>query len=151
MNNEYRLHKYGDVLNEAQSIVNEEIKAKYRCGEISSPYECGSWLDVIQIFDYTKEFWKDHTILSELNELLLLIKIYDIDVKPARDALRLICSFILVTETLYYWYGERQLHLLNRLWKYYPLDNHVLNYDYLRYVFNADINGANEEVILSHT
>ena len=136
------LYKYGVVLNEAQDIVNEEIKAKYEIGEITSPY--GSWLDVIQVFDYSKEFWKDHTILSELNDLLLLIKIYDVDVKPARDALRLICSFILATETLYYWYGERHLHLLNRLIKYYPLKGTVLNYDYLRYVYNADINGANE-------
>lgn len=138
------LYTYGAVLNEAQDIVNEVIKAKYEAGEITSPYECGSWLDVIQIFDYTKEFWKDHLILSELDQLLLLIKIHNIDVEPAREALRLICSFILATETLYYWYGERQLRLLNRLRKYYPLNNHVLNYDYLRYVYNADINGANE-------
>lgn len=143
--------RYSFLLNEAQDIINDGIKAKFEAGEISSPYKNGSWLDVIQIFDYTLPFWSDLTVLAELNNLLILIKIYDLPIASTRKALRLICSFILATETLYYWYGERHYHLLNRLRKYCPLNNHVLNYDYLRYVYNSDITGSNEnrEVIVS--
>ena len=139
-----RVDRYAFLLNEAKEIVNEEIKAKYELGEISSPYECGSHLDVIQIFDYTLQYWHDSTVLSEVNDLLLLIKCYRINIEAAREALKLICSFIIVTETLYYWYGEKHYHLWNRLREYYPLGNAPLNYDYLRYVYNADFNGANE-------
>ena len=129
--------KYSYLLNEAQELVNDELKAKFERGEIESPYgESGSWLDIIQIFDYTLPYWSDNTVLQELDWLLLLIKVYDLRPEAARSALKLICGFILVTETLYFWYEERRPHLLNRLQKYFPLDNKDLNYDYLRYVYN---------------
>ena len=142
------ISRYAPVLNEAQDLVNTEIKLKYEFGEITSIYgENGSYLDVIQIFDYTKDFWKDHLILSEINELLLKIKIYNISPPVAKSALRLICSFIIATNTLHYWSGERKLHLYNRLLKYFPA-NKPLNYDYLRFVINQDITITNEEGVI---
>lgn len=129
--------EYSFLLNEAQELINDELRSKFRRGEISSPYRNGSWLDVIQVFDYSLPYWEYSTVLTNLDELLLLIKVHDIRSKIAKPALRLICSFILYTETLYYWYGERRLHLFNRLQEYFPLEGKELNYDYLRYVYNS--------------
>lgn len=129
------------LLNEAQEIVNAELKERFDRGEIKSSYEIfyePSWLDVIQIFDYTLPYWNQVCINQELRDLICLIEQYDVSIVNAVKALRLISAYILNTETLHYWnYQSNGVQLKRLLAKFYGL-NKPLNYDYLRYVLNYD-------------
>lgn len=137
------------LLNEAKDIINENIKSQFDDGEITSPYENGSWLDVIQVFDYTKDCWNDNTVNQELFSLIIKIKIYDIPADTARFALKFIASYIINTGSISYWcrpiYSGNLKYVLQR---YFPLHK-PLNYDYLRYVLNYDILVNQEERIPS--
>ena len=129
------------LLNEAQEIVNNELKERFDNGEITSPYEIfyeTTWLDVIQIFDYTLPYWNQVCINQELRDLISLIDVHNVSVVNATKALRLIAAYILQTETLHYWnYQSNGVQLKRLLAKFYGL-NKPLNYDYLRYILNYD-------------
>lgn len=136
----YSDHRW--LLNEAQEIVNNELKERFDNGEIHSPYEIfyeTSWLDVIQIFDYTLPCWKQVAINQELRDLISLIDVHDVSTVNATKALRLIAAYIIQTETLHYWnYQSNGVQLKRLLHKFYGL-NKPLNYDYLRYILNTKI------------
>lgn len=136
------------LLNEAKEIVNEEIKSLYNQGKLSSPYDNGSWLDLIQVFDYTLDFWNGNTINQELFDLIIKIKIYNIRPEVAKEALQYIAHYIINTQTAHWWnrpiYRGNLLYVLGR---YYGL-NKPLNYDYLRYVINH-IRNENETVVIT--
>ena len=136
------MNKYTYLLNEAKDLVNAELKEKFEAGEITpacSIFYEPTWLDVIQVFDYTKDFWQDHVINYELSCLLGLIRAHDISNETARPALRLIAAYILHTESAHVWnkYGYKA-QFIGSFGKYYPA-NKPINYDYLRYVINQDI------------
>jgi hypothetical protein len=139
------------LLNEAQDLVNAELKERFEKGEIKSPYEIfyeTTWLDVIQIFDYTLPYWNDVAINQELRDLISLIDVHNVSKAVATEALRLISAYIIRTETLHYWnYQSNGVQLKRLLAKFYGL-NKPLNYDYLRYVLNSDIT-CKEELISS--
>lgn len=140
------------LLNEAQNLVNAELKERFEKGEITSPYEIfyePTWLDVIQIFDYTLPYWNDVAINQELRDLIALIYIRNVSEPVAKEALKLISAYILNTETLHYWnYQSNGVHLKRLLRKFYPLDK-PLNYDYLRYVLNSNSLINHEEELTS--
>ena len=141
-----------ELLNEAKKIVNIHLKGLFEEGKLTSPYENGSWLDVIQIFDYSRNDWKEHTINQELFDLIIKIKLYVDDGFVARCALKFIVSYILSTRTLGFWCRPiYEGNLKYVLQKFFPLSHKPLNYDYLRYVFNADLDSgvANEEVAIT--
>ena len=139
------------LLNEAKELVNAELKERFEKGEIKSPYEIfyePTWLDVIQIFDYTLPYWNDVAINQELRDLISLIDVHNVSKAVATEALRLISAYIIRTETLHYWnYQSNGVQLKRLLAKFYGL-NKPLNYDYLRYVLNSDIT-CKEELISS--
>lgn len=128
------------LLNEAKDIVNAHLKDRFEDGELQSPYENGSWLDVIQIFDYTRDDWKDTTINQELFDLIIKIKIHVKYDFVARCALQYIAHYLIATRTLSWWcrpvYEGNLKYVLQR---YFPLQSKPLNYDYLRYVVNSDL------------
>ena len=130
------------LLNEAKELVNAELKERFEKGEIKSSYEIfyePTWLDVIQIFDYTLPYWNDVAINQELRDLISLIDVHNVSKAVATEALRLISAYIIRTETLHYWnYQSNGVQLKRLLAKFYGL-NKPLNYDYLRYVLNSDI------------
>ena len=144
-------YKHTRLLNEAKEIVNIHLKGKYERGEISSPYENGSWLDIIQIFDYERNDWTEHTINQELFFLIIKIKIYVKDSFVARCALKFIAQYIIETETIHWWnrpvYGGNLKYVLQR---HFPAQK-PLNYDYLRYVLNTDLDTGitNERIVIT--
>jgi len=145
-------NKYTYLLNEAQELINSELKRLFEAGEITpacSIFYEPSWLDVVQIFDYSKDFWQDHVINYELSCLLNLIRVNPIPNETARKSLRLIAAYIIHTETIHIWhkYGYKA-QFIGSFSKYYPA-NKPINYDYLRYVINQDIVNANEEVVIT--
>lgn len=136
------LNEYCYLLNEAQDLVNEELKEQFENGEITSLYEIfyeTSWLDVIQIFNYELDYWKDHVINYELSQLLGLIRFNDLTNETARTALKLIAAYIYYTETVHIWhkYGYKA-QFVGSFGRYFPAHKPI-NYDYLRYVLNQDI------------
>lgn len=144
-------HKHAWLLNQAKEIVNEHLKGKYERGEISSPYENGSWLDVIQIFDYERNDWEEHTINNELFFLIIKIKIHVEDDFIARSALKFVAQYIINTESIWWWC--RQVYWGNLkyvLQRHFPAHK-SLNYDYLRFVLNADLDTGTigKEVVIT--
>ena len=143
------LNEYTYLLDEAQELVNAELKDRFEKGEITSPYEIfyeTSWLDVIQIFNYSLDYWNDVAVNQELRDLICLIEVHNVSETVAKTALKLIAAYILQTETCHYWnYQSNGVILKRLLHKYFPA-NKPLNYDYLRLVINTTIN----EVIISH-
>ena len=136
------LNEHCYLLNEAQELVNAELKQKFEQGEITSPWELfyePTWLDVVQIFDYTHDFWNESTINWELSCLLGLIRFNDLSNETAENALRLIAAYIIQTESCHVWntYGYKA-QFIGSFGKYFPA-NKPINYDYLRYVLNSDI------------
>lgn len=147
------LNQYTYLLDEAQELVNAELKERFEKGEITSPYEIfyePTWLDVIQIFNYSLDYWyTDVPINQALRDLLCLIDIKKVSAPVATKALRLIAAYILHTGSIHYWnYQSNGVHLKRLLRKYYPLHK-PLNYDYLRYVINSDILITNEEAVVT--
>ena len=146
------LNEFTYLLDDAQELVNTELKQRFENGEISSPYEIfyePTWLDVVQRFCYSLDYWRtDVPINQELRDLLCLIDIHDISAPVATKALRLISAYILHTESLHYWNRQGNgVHLKRLLRKFYGL-NKPLNYDYLRYVINFDVRNENEKVAI---
>lgn len=145
------LNQYCYLLNEAQELVNAELKERFEKGEIKSPYEIfyePSWLDVIQIFDYELDYWNETCINQELRDLIQLIE--TVSEKVAVPALKLISAYILNTSTCHYWNYQSNGVILKRLLRKYFPANKPLNYDYLRYVLNFNLLKQNEaELILS--
>lgn len=145
------LNQYCYLLNEAQELVNAELKERFEKGEITSPYEIfyePTYLDVIQIFDYELDCWNETCINQELRDLIQLIECVSEEV--AVKALKLISAYILYTKTCHYWNYQSNGVILKRLLKKYFPANKPLNYDYLRYVLNFNLLKQNEaELILS--
>lgn len=141
------LNEYCYLLNEAQHIINVEVKYKFEIGKITSPYEIfyePTWLDVVQIFDYELDYWNNIAINQELRSLIHMIEAYNISKENAIAALKRIASYILYTETCHYWnYQSNGVILKRLLQKYFPA-NKPLNYDYLRFVLNTDYINQNE-------
>lgn len=134
------------LLNEAQELINQCLISQFGRGEITSPYPNGSWLDVIQIFDYTLEYWNENTINQELFDLIIMIKIRNVPAAVAKLALQFIAAYIINTNSIGWW--NRDIYRGNLkyvLQKYFPAHK-PLNYDYLRYVLNADIVTNKEEI-----
>lgn len=137
------------LLNEAKDIVNHYLKGRFEDGEIKSIYDDGSWLDVIQIFDYTKDCWTDNTVNQELFDLIIKIKLYVDAPFVARAALKFVVSYIIGTESLHWWCRPiYEGNLKYVLQKYFPAHK-PLNYDYLRFVLNADLDTGAEVVTLT--
>lgn len=135
------------LLNNAKDIVNNHLKGQFERGEILSPYDNGSWLDIIQIFDYTRNDWKETTVNQELFDLIIKIKIYVKDDFVARSALKFIVHYLIGTKSLGWWcrpvYEGNLKYVLQR---YFPAQK-PLNYDYLRYIVNCDLDTGSLETI----
>lgn len=133
--NDFKKHTW--LLNDAQSVVNDHLKSRFEKGEITSPYECGSYLDVIQIFDYTLDYWNENTVNQELFDLIIKIKVQVKDAHVARHALKFIAQYIIETNSILWWdkpiYRENLKGIFQR---YFPFEHKPMNYDYLRYVIN---------------
>jgi hypothetical protein len=133
--NEFKKHTW--LLNDAQEIVNEHLKERYEKGELSPLYKYGSYLDVIQIFNYSLEYWNENTINQELFDLIIKIKVQVKDAAVARRALKFIAQYIIETNSILWWdkpiYRE---NLKGTFQRYFPLEHKPMNYDYLRYVIN---------------
>ena len=136
------LNEYTFLLDNAKDLVNAELKERFEKGEIKSPYEIfyePTYLDVIQIFNYSLPYWtSDIPVNQALRDLISLIDVRNISAPVAKEALRLIAAYIINTESIYYWSGSNGVQLRRLLHKHYGLDK-PLNYDYLRYVLNYDI------------
>lgn len=147
------LNEFTYLLDNAQELVNAELKERFEKGEITSPYEIfyeTTWLDVVQIFNYSLDYWyTDVPINQALRDLLCLIDIHNISAPVASKALRLIAAYILHTGSIHYWnYQSNGVHLKRLLRRHYPL-NKPLNYDYLRYIINSDITIVEKEAVIS--
>ena len=141
-------NQYTYLLDEAQELVNAELKERFEKGEITSPYEIfyeTTYLDVIQIFCYSLDCWTtDVPINQELRSLISLIELHDVSRDVAVPALRLVSAYILNSESLHYWNRQSNGVVFKRLLhKFFPA-NKPLNYDYLRLVINSDILVTNE-------
>ena len=145
------LNEYTCLLDEAQELVNAELKDRFEKGEITSPYEIfyeTSYLDVIQIFNYSLDYWNDVAVNQELRDLICLIEVHNVSEAVAKTALKLIAAYILHTETCHYWnYQSNGVILKRLLHKHFPAHK-PLNYDYLRLVINTDICITNEKVAI---
>ena len=135
------LNEYTFLLDEAQELVNAELKERFEKREINSPYEIfyePTYLDVIQIFNYSLDYWEsDVPINQELRELIHLIDGYNVSAETAVPALKLIATYIIHTETCHYWNHQSNGVILKRLLhKFFPAEK-PLNYDYLRLVINS--------------
>ena len=136
-------NQYTHLLDEAQELVNAELKERFEKGEITSPYEIfyePTYLDVIQIFNYSLDCWKtDVPINQELRDLIHLIDAYNVSAETAVPALKLIAAYILHTETCHYWnYRSNGVILKRLLQRFFPAKK-PLNYDYLRLVINKEV------------
>lgn len=133
------LNEFTYLLDDAQELVNTELKERFESGEINSPYEIfyePTYLDVIQIFDYSLDCWNDVAVNQELKHLIHMIENYGISEPVAKAALKLIAGYILHSETCHYWnYQSNGVILKRLLYKYFPAHK-PLNYDYLRFVLN---------------
>lgn len=148
------LNNFTYLLDDAQELVNAELKERFEKGEITSPYEIfyeTSYLDVIQVFNYSLDCWNETAVNQELRDLISLIDVHRISVPVATEALKLIASYIISTQSLHYWnYSTNGVPLKRILHRYFPLEK-PLNYDYLRYVLNSDSLTNHKEVSPSIT
>ena len=145
------LNEYCYLLNEAQELVNAELKQRFENGEIKSLYEIfykPTYLDVIQIFDYELDYWNETCINQELRDLVHLIDNHNVSERIAVPALKLISAYILYTGTCHYWNCRSNGIILKRLLhKFFPA-NKPLNYDYLRLVLNSELVIRNEAELI---